>query len=213
MDWRRIRHLASGALLAGSLCSGAAVGSVVLLGRANHSGDPVGRLSAHLGGGGQARAASAAGERGARALALHPAGARGARAVVKRLPVKAATVTAAASSATTRATTAGAASRRSSATTARATTAQPATTVTIIASATKKTASSRATTPPVTTTPVTTTPTTTTPTTTTRSTRVAQPPNDDWTQTRTGVRRTTTDPVGQSDRTRLGDRDPAPLDD
>jgi hypothetical protein len=208
MDWRRIRHLASGALLAGSLCSGAAVGSVVLLGRANHSGDPVGRLSAHLGGGGQGQNALSAGERGARAVAPRSPGARGARAVVKRHPATAVHVAVSAAGATTRATTAKAAAK-SSATTGGRTTSQPATTVTIVAPARKKTASSRATTMPVTTTPVTTTPATTT---TTRSTRVTQPP-DDWTQTRTGVRRTTTEPAGQSDRTGLGDRDPAPLDD
>jgi hypothetical protein len=213
MDWRRIRHLASGALLAGSLCSGAAVGSVVLLGRANHAGDPVGRLSAHLGGGGQAQSAAVAGERGARALALHPPGARGARAVVRRHPATAVHVAAPASTATTRPATAKVAGT-ASATTGGRTTSQPATTVTIVAPAKKKPASSRGGTTPVTTTPVTTTaPVTTTPATTTRSTRVTQPPDDDWTQTRTGVRRTTTEPVGQSDRTRLGDRDPAPLDD
>lgn len=208
MDWRRIRHLASGALLAGSLCSGAAVGSVVLLGRANHAGDPVGRLSAHLAGGGQAPSAALAGERGARALALHPPGARGARAVVKRHPATAVHVAASATTAPTRSGTATT-TAKTGATTGGRTTSQPATTVTIVAPAKKKTASSRATTTPVTTTPVTTTPVTTT----TRSTRVTQPPDDDWTQTRTGVRRTTTEPVGQSDRTGLGDRDPAPLDD
>ena len=48
MDWRRARHLASGALLAGALLAGATVGSAVLLSNAEHRGDPVGRLSAHL---------------------------------------------------------------------------------------------------------------------------------------------------------------------
>ena len=149
MERRRIRHLASGALLAGSLCVGAAVGSVVLIGRANHAGDPVGHLSAHLRGGSQGQSVPTA---------------------------------------------------RSSATTGGRATSQPATTPTIVAPANEKTAASRTTTTPAT-------------TTTTRSARVAQPPDDDWTQTRTGAHRTTTEPVGQSDRAGLGDRDPAPLDD
>jgi hypothetical protein len=48
MDWRRARHLASGALLIGALLLGAAVGSRLLLTTTEHGGDPVGRLSAHL---------------------------------------------------------------------------------------------------------------------------------------------------------------------
>jgi hypothetical protein len=78
MDGKQVRHLASGALLAGSLVSGGTVGNVLLLGSAEHESDPVGRLSAQLVA--QAPAASA---RGAGALATHPVlDARGARAVV-----------------------------------------------------------------------------------------------------------------------------------
>jgi hypothetical protein len=78
MDGKQVRHLASGALLAGSLVSGGTVGNVLLLGSAEHESDPVGRLSAQLVA--QAPAASA---RGAGALETRPVlGARGARAVV-----------------------------------------------------------------------------------------------------------------------------------
>jgi hypothetical protein len=81
MDGRQVRHLASGALLAGSLVSGGTVGNVLLLGSAEHRGDPVGRLSAHLGNqlpAPTARGAGAAAQlvipaRGSRAMALKPA--------------------------------------------------------------------------------------------------------------------------------------------
>jgi len=77
MDWRRARHLASGALLAGALLAGATVGSAVLLSNAEHRGDPVGRLSAHL----AATTVDAATNRGARAVATSETEtARGARA-------------------------------------------------------------------------------------------------------------------------------------
>jgi hypothetical protein len=78
VDGKKVRHLASGALLAGSLVSGGTVGNVLLLGSAEHGSDPVGRLGAQLVA--QAPAASA---RGAGALVTHPVlGARGARAAV-----------------------------------------------------------------------------------------------------------------------------------
>ena len=76
MDGRQVRHLASGALLAGSLVSGGTVGNVLLLGSAEHRGDPVGRLSAQL-----VAKPAAAPARGALAVVTHPApSARGARA-------------------------------------------------------------------------------------------------------------------------------------
>jgi hypothetical protein len=64
-------------LLAGALLAGATVGSAVLLSNAEHRGDPVGRLSAHL----AATTVDAATNRGARAVATSETEtARGARA-------------------------------------------------------------------------------------------------------------------------------------
>jgi hypothetical protein len=48
MDWQRVRNLASGVLIIGALVAGGIVGNVLLLGRADHSGDPVGHLSARI---------------------------------------------------------------------------------------------------------------------------------------------------------------------
>jgi hypothetical protein len=45
MDWQRVRKLASGVLIIGALIAGGIVGNVLLLGSADHSGDPVGHLS------------------------------------------------------------------------------------------------------------------------------------------------------------------------
>jgi hypothetical protein len=84
MDWRRARHLASGALLVGSLVSGASVGSVVLLGSATHPDDPIGRLSAHL----ESASSVTTATRGARAVIAGPAvTARGSRATAIPPPV------------------------------------------------------------------------------------------------------------------------------
>jgi hypothetical protein len=78
MDGRQVRHLASGALLAGSLVSGGTVGNVLLLGSAEHRGDPVGRLGAQL-----VAVPLAAPARGAGAAVTHPiVSARGSRAAV-----------------------------------------------------------------------------------------------------------------------------------
>jgi hypothetical protein len=196
MDWRRIRHLASGALLASSLCSGVAVGSVVLLGSANHTGDPVGRLSAHL----ASQSLAVPGGRGARAVALGRPKARGARAVAKKRPKPAAHV------ATTSAT-ASASSHSSVQPAAKKTTtvrkhAKP-TTVTIAPSEVTTAPATKVTTTPAkkVTTPVTTTPVTTTPATTTatKPTTTATKPTttpDDWTRNRTGAHRTWSEPAG-----------------
>lgn len=50
MDWQRVRNLASGVLIICALVSGGIVGNVLLLGSADHSGDPVGHLSARIAG-------------------------------------------------------------------------------------------------------------------------------------------------------------------
>jgi hypothetical protein len=50
MDWQRVRNLASGVLIIGALVSGGIVGNVLLLGSADHSGDPAGHLSARIAG-------------------------------------------------------------------------------------------------------------------------------------------------------------------
>jgi hypothetical protein len=50
MDWDRTRRLASGVLIVGALLSGAIVGNMLLLGSADHAGDPVGHLSARIAG-------------------------------------------------------------------------------------------------------------------------------------------------------------------
>lgn len=49
VDWKRARHLASGILIAGALVAGGIVGNVLLLGSADHAGDPVGHLSVQVG--------------------------------------------------------------------------------------------------------------------------------------------------------------------
>jgi hypothetical protein len=104
MDGRRVRHLASGALLCGSLVSGGTVGNVLLLGSAEHQGDPVGRLGAQLGSQPPAPAARGAGAaatrlvvnaRGSRAAVLRPARVTIARAL--GAPVRQPSVTAPAS--------------------------------------------------------------------------------------------------------------------
>ena len=187
MDWRRVRHLASGALLAGSLFSGATVGSVVLLGDASHRGDPVGRLSAHLASDSLAAEPS---YRGARAIALHAPKARGARAVARRAAAKAAKAANLAAARTTHtvAHPASVAKKKPAS--------RPATTVTIVNPATTVTVKKPATKTSAPTTTAPSTPTTqpttvtTTPVTTTR-------PNDDWVRTATGTRRTSTERPGQ----------------
>lgn len=50
VDWNRARQLASGVLIIGALVSGGIVGNVLLLGSADHAGDPVGHLSARIAG-------------------------------------------------------------------------------------------------------------------------------------------------------------------
>ena len=45
VDWKRARHVASGILIVAALFGGGIVGNVLLLGSADHAGDPVGHLS------------------------------------------------------------------------------------------------------------------------------------------------------------------------
>lgn len=49
VDWTRARHLASGILIAAALVTGGIIGNVLLLGSADHAGDPVGHLSIQTG--------------------------------------------------------------------------------------------------------------------------------------------------------------------
>jgi hypothetical protein len=88
MDGRQVRHLASGALLAGSLVSGGTVGNVLLLGSAEHRGDPVGRLSAHLGKQFPAPTARGAGAETTRLVVR----ARGSRATIVLAPARVTTI-------------------------------------------------------------------------------------------------------------------------